>query len=504
MARASVFIVGLATIGCAYAVAEPRDGVERPQGRLVFEPFVEARFTITDNVNLAAKGLEKSGEAFTIGGGFDAYYESRRFDAEAHLEIEGDRFLTSDFNNDIRAFFDGTASIEVVPDHAYLEIGAGWEQVIVDRLGRISLNPIAASSDADGVGTVFVSPVFRGRLTRWADAELRLSHGRTFDADDGLDNSQTNTASLVIASPSSSRVLGYEAQAEYSNFDSKTPGGFNDVERATGFITTSYNFNRNFALLARGGYDAIDSRAFRNDPDGAIAMGGFRASAGRSSNIQILAGQRYNDFAVEATLNLKLTRNFALGASAENSIGTGSQSQFSQFIGRFFKARGITGKAPEIQLLAVERLVNQDNRAIEEGFGAINQAYKQQVASVFARADFKNDEVFINAYYQDRDFDILNPLDPSIDDKSYSAGANWTHKFGQRIEGRASAFYQQTKTDSPILSDTRTIGGSIGLTYKLTDNIELSTSYIRTDRKATFSRDEYKENAVVFGVLAKF
>lgn len=504
MAKTSIWILALATIGGAYAIAEPLEGEEERDGALIFEPFVEVKFTITDNVNLSPKGQRRSGEAFTLGGGFDASYRSRRIEGEAHLLVEGDRFLTSEFNNPLRALFDGTVTAEIIPNHGYLDIGVGWEQVIVDPLGRVSLNPIAAAGNSDGVGTVFVSPVFRSRLTNWADAEVRLTHGRTFSADDGLDNSQTNTASLIVASTQSSQNFGFEGQLEYSDFDSKTPGGFNDVERATAFLTTSYNINRNVALLARGGYDSIDSRAFREDPDGIIAMGGVRLSAGRASQLQILAGQRYNDLAVEANLNLRLTRNFALGATFANGIGTGSQSQFSQLIGRFFKAQGITGKAPELQLLAVERLINRDSRVIEEGFGAINQAYKQQVASVFGRADFQHDEVFINAYYQKRDFDILNPLDPSIDDTGLTASASWKHEFTPRLESETAIFYQRYETDSPILSDTDTVGASAGLSFKITPNVKASATVIHTERKATFSRDEYKENAVVFGLRATF
>ena len=151
-------------------------------------------------------------------------------------------------------------------------------------------------------------------------------------------------------------------------------------------------------------------------------------------------------------------------------------------------------------MLAVERLINQDSRVIAQGFGVINQAYRQQVASIFARGDFQNDNIFINAYYQERDFDILNPLDPSIDDRGLSVGVEWVHEFTSRLDGTAATFYQNFKTDSPILSNTETVGGSVGLGYKIADNIKLSASVVRTDRSATFSRDEYEENAIIFGL----
>ncbi|MDX5360545.1 MAG: TIGR03016 family PEP-CTERM system-associated outer membrane protein [Alphaproteobacteria bacterium] len=497
MKRAVALITASTVAGVAVATARP----------LEITPYVGAEVTISDNIDLEPRGQEDSAIVTTAYGGFEALYDSPRFSGGGVLELAGDVYHGRDNGrkfDGLRVNANAFGTAEIIPNRAYVDLSGYWRDVLVNSDGRISLNPVAGAGSRTGVGSITISPSYRQPLGPNLQGELRTTHSFTGGASGDVSTEVRNAARASLGTTRPFGRIGFESFAEYSNSQSDENGGLNDLERATAQATVSYEVSPRFALLARGGYDEVDSAGFTEDMSGFSYGAGFRARPTPRSSIEVIVGERYNDLNVEADARYQLTDRITAGVRYYQDVATSSYSESELYQARFLQSLGIFGTPTESQRAFAQQEVALLQSAGFLSTGGTNRVYRSTVLSGYLTGQFNTNRVYLNVFGQERDFDILNPGDPSIDEQSINFVAGWEKQFSSRLTGTAEASYRYYVADNPVTSDTDTYGLRLMADYQLTPTVDIYGGLIHTTRQATFNADEYRENAALVGARARF
>ncbi|MCP1335896.1 TIGR03016 family PEP-CTERM system-associated outer membrane protein [Futiania mangrovi] len=497
MKRAVALVTASTVAGVAVATARP----------LEITPYVGAEVTISDNIDLAPSGQEDSAIVTTAYGGFEALYDSPRFRGGGVLELAGDVYHGRDNGkkfDGLRLNTNAFGTAEIIPNRVYVDMSGYWRDVLINSDGRISLNPVAGAGERTGVGNITISPSYRQPLGSNLIGEVRTTHSLTGGASGDISTEVRNAARASLGTTRPFGRFGFESFAEYSNTDSDETGDVNDLERMTAQFTGSYELSPRFALLGRVGYDEIDSAGFTEEMSGFSYGGGFRARPTPRSSVEVIVGERYNELNVEADARYQLTDRITAGVRYYQDVATSSYSETELFQARFLQSFGIFGTPTESQLAFAQQEVALLQAAGFLSTGSTNRVYRSTVLSGYLSGQFNTNLVYLNVFGQERDFDILQPGDPSIDDQSINFVAGWEKQFSPRLTGTAEATYRYYTGDNPVTSDSDTYGLRLVADYQLTPNVDIYGGLIHTTRQATFNADEYRENAALFGARARF
>ncbi|MFZ5616665.1 MAG: hypothetical protein ACOZAA_05005 [Pseudomonadota bacterium] len=504
---------------------------------------VGPRVSYTDNIQLAPDGLRDDEFSVSIATNGSAIYSNNRFTGviDGSLDVS---YLTDQAevvaSQDVGAA--GTATI--AENLFYVDIAGSTSRQLAGENARFTHNVNAGRTQRVNVHNFAVSPYLNHRFANGSAAELRYRFSQVF-----IDSTRANSLGQIFDGNSRTQevVATYDSgnsidriAVELTAYGNKTRDYGSstraDIEYEQGTLQGDLQFEltERFALTGAVGYDEVDTTAPAtfipaDQLSGVFWRAGFRARPGRKTDVRLEYGRRYDDDFIDARVRYDLSERLTFSASAGRTFQTQSQAVATQYEALQRRTLdfvedlrgGEIGDASDV-VDALTRATRSRINAQQIGLGVANNA-SASLTGVYGRTT-------INAYgsYQDTDYGFRSIT-------TYGGGVNLERTLSRRMTAYTSVFYRNVDSTADLAScvldptlfgfdvtvpgfdpvaacdslvgfegKTDTVGGRIGIAYRVFKNVSAFGEYAHTERFSQNPQLEYGENFVTAGVQVEF
>ena len=177
-----------------------------------FTPTLQVRGTYTDNVELAAPGLEQGATVLDVSPGIRIHGEGARIKTDLTYSLQSLTYLGNASRNGLNNLLAATASLEAIEKWFYIDAMAQVSQQNVSAFGPQPIDNISVTGNRTRVSTYSVSPHIKGVVGSNLSYQLRLNTAYTDSGASQLPRSQTNqwVGSLQGGTPLSLMNWGFD------------------------------------------------------------------------------------------------------------------------------------------------------------------------------------------------------------------------------------------------------------------------------------------------------
>ena len=501
------------------------------------------RVTYTDNISLAPDGFRDDEFAAGIAADGAAIYSTNRFTGiiDGTLDVS---YLTDQAelvaSQDVGAV--GTATIS--DNLFYVDIGASSSRQLAGEDARFSQNVNAGRNQRVDVHNVAASPYLNRRFADGSAAELRYRFSQSL-----IEGDQGNFNQEIFDRNSRTQevVATYDSGNAFSRLDMTLTAYGNKTRDYGSSVLTDYEYEQGtlqgdfefavtdrFALAGTVGYDDVDTTAPasfipEDELTGVFWNAGFRAQPGRKTDILLKYGRRYDDDFITGSLRYDISPSIRFTASAGRTFqsrATSSATQYQALQRRTLdfveslRENGV-GEAGGV-VDALTRVARQRFNVQQIGLGVSNNA-NASLAGVFGRTT-----VSLSAAYNDSDYGFRQI-------KSYGGSLGAQRALSRRMSAYTNIFWRRLEANSDLTAciadpaqffldptvpgfdpvgacnalvgfqgDNDTVGGRIGLSYRVYKNVSAFGEFGHTERFSQNPQFEYGENTVTAGLQLEF
>ena len=502
-------------------IGAPGQEVRRGRWTTSWRPFVELTATYSDNINLSPDGFEEDDTVLTATAGVVLGAQSERLAGTLAYAASYDTYLDDTNDDGFRHNLATSWSAAVVPNLFYVDLAGGVTETYLRSNSRFSGNAVANSDDRERAYYGLISPSLRRNIGGWANAEVRYTF-RIEDFEDSDDGGYSQIISAgLTGDPRRFRRFGWQAVTEYEDYTPEDRDN-RDLTRWTSYASVDVPVARTLAVTGTVGYDQFgDDVSPTEDVDGLWGNAGLRWQPNTRLAARTFAGYRYGglDYGAEATYRLR--DNLVAGLSARRGIqfgdfgddgialiGAGTDAQGRP---QFVSPNGsLTADLDEA--LATDLLTGQQGRFADLDVSSQSETALVDTVSAFVSGNVGRTSYGLTGLVLHRDFDGGSPFE---DETVYAVNLGLSRALTSRLALDAGLGYSATTggenrffEDGDLVDtedgDFQTVAVGAGLSYQLTEIINVFGRYTYTKRFADNELDEYDENAGVIGVRASF
>jgi uncharacterized protein (PEP-CTERM system associated) len=503
---------------------------------------VGPRVSYTDNINLTPTNRDDE-LAFSMAANGSAIYSTNRFSGiiDGSLDVS---YLTD--QADIVASQDvGAASTTTIAENwLYFDAAGSTSRQLAGEGARFSQNLNAGRNQRVNVHNFALSPYVNHRFTNGSAAELRYRFSQVF-----IDANNNNRATFDTDSRTQEVVASYDTGTALDRLQVKLTAYGNRTEDYGSSLVNDFEFEQGtlegdvqvalterFALTGAVGYDDVETTAPASfvpasELTGLYWRAGFRARPGRKTDVRLEYGRRYDDDFIDARMRYDVSERVKFFAGAGRSFQTRAQAVSTQFEALQRRTldfvedlrAGAEGSGDAESVIdALTRTVRTRLGYQQIGLGVSNDA------NANLTGDFGRTTLNLYGNYQDTDYGYRRI-------KYYGGGFGAQRELSRRMSGYANVFYRHVKTNSDLNAcladptifrldpnepgfdvnvecanvvasdpDSDTVGGRLGIAYRLYQNVSAFGEYSHTERFSPRPDQEYGENAVTLGVQMEF
>lgn len=506
---------------------------------------VSPRVGYSDNIELAPPGSEDGAALLSTLLSGAAIYSTQRFTGIINGDLDlGFRTDNSDFylNQNI-----GAASTLTVADNMlYVDFAGSTSRQLLGDNARFSENVASARNQRANVHTYSASPYIYHEFSDQSSVQARYRFSQVF-IDDENAGANPFSGNFLNDSKSHEVLASYNTGTRFDRICVSLSGYGNRTiedgsiifpefkyEQATGTAEAAISLTSTFALSGAVGYDDIHTETLPGVfDDGALSgwwwRAGFTARPGRRSNVRIEYGRRYDNDFIDASLSYDISSRLSFTAGAGQSFDTRAQLVNSQFVDQLRMTLDFADQLRQGAALPADTVIDIANRFAYRGVTSQTAGLGvSKVAFAQLRGAYDRTEIDLAGNYQNTDFGFRQ-------NEIISGNLNVRREVSRRVTAYGGVFYRGAKTDvdqatcltSPFLfgfdvnaplfdpvsacllfalnnGRTDTIGGRIGASYRLYENLSAFAEYSHTKRFADFDLLRYDENAAVAGLTLEF
>lgn len=506
---------------------------------------VSPRAGYSDNIELQPKGAEQSTALLSTLFSGAAIYSKSRFTGVINGQVDGS-FRTDNSDAFINQNVGAAGTFTVADNVAYVDVAGSTSRQLVGENARFSSNLSAARGQRADVHNFAVSPYLYRQFSDRSSAQLRYRYSQVFVDDDSAD-ANPFSGNFFNDSRSHEVLASYDTGGKFQQArvvlsaygaDTTEDGSviFPRQEYRQGSLLGEVQVavTPTFAVSGAIGYDEIDTEAtpglFDDEAlSGLFWRAGFTARPGRRSSIRVEYGRRYDDDFIDAAITYDISGRLRFVAGAGQTFETRTQSisstitnQQRQILEFAERLREGAEMSPDGVIATANRFVNNNVYGQTAGIGVSKNAYAQ-ISGAYDRT-----EIGLGVRYQDTDFGFRQ-------NEYLMINGDIRRELSRKLSAYANVFYRATQTDfdpltcvtqpflfgfdvnSPLFDpvaacnqfaidngETDTIGGRIGVSYRLYENLSLFGEYGHTSRFGEFETLEYGENTVLGGLTLDF
>lgn len=506
---------------------------------------VSPRVGYSDNINLAPDGLENDELVFSTLFSAAAVYSRKSLTGVISGDLDFS-YLTDAGDFAVNQNIGAAGTLTVADNLFYIDVAGSTTRQLLGDNARFSSNINAARSQRANVHTISASPYFYREFADRSSAQLRYRFSQVFIddersganpfSDNFLNDSRSHEvmASYQTGTQFDRLVLAFTAYGNETVEDGSVIFPRYQFRQGTVMGEAQYALTSSFALTGAVGYDEIETEItppIFNDANlsGVFWRAGFQARPGRKSSLRLEYGSRFGDEFVTGNASYRISDRLLFTAGAGQHFQSRAQSVSAQFIDQQRSLLAFADQlrqggevSPEGVIAMANRYSNTGVYAQASGVGVSKNAYAR------LQGAFERTEITGAITYQDTDFGFREI-------ETISGNLDIRRELSRRFSAYGGVFYRQAETTidqtscqaNPFLfgfdvtdplfdpvaacldyaaanGETTTVGGRIGVAYRLYKNLSAFGEYSRTNRFADSALLEYKENAVVAGVTLDF
>ena len=551
-------LAGATASGAIAQITAPTAPLSFKSDYLGYAASISPRVSYTDNIDLQPDDAAESDVILSNLLTGSAIFSNPRFTGI----VTGDLDLSYVIDlNDFRLNQDvgGSSTFTALENWAYVDFAGQTARQLVGDAARFSANPNSARGQQADINSFSVSPYLYHQFPNQSTGELRYRFSQVFiddantDVNEGFGDLLNDSRTHEVLAAYSSGALLDRLRFTLSVYGNDTTESGSAViprfEYQQGSLTgeIEYALTPQFALTGAVGYDDIDTEATQTfivagspveleiplfDDDelsGVYWRAGFTARPSRRTEFRLEYGRRYDDDFVDASLSYKISPRYTLLAGAGRSFETRAQSISTRFRNIARQTLEFADRLRQGEELSPRSVVNAANQigggrvdAQTVGIGATNNAF------VSINGAYDRSALSISASYEDTNFGFRQ-------NENIGVTANVSRELSRRVNAYGGVFYRRSETDvdastctsSPFLFGfddapdsagaasscnafiaangvTSTVGGRVGLSYRLYEDLSVFGEYSHTERFSPSELLEYSENSVTAGFTLDF
>lgn len=547
LAASSLVVVGHAAALAQYQASGPVAPLKFRNDYFGYGLAVGPRVTYTDNIFLAPDGFRDDEFAGGVAVNGSAIYSNKRFSGIIDGTLDGS-YLTDQAEFVVSQDVSGVGTFTVTDNLFYVDVGASSTRQLAGEDARFSQNVNAGRNQRVNVHNFALSPYLNRRFANGSAAEIRYRFGQVF-IDPNTSNSNPNNVNSGISREARTQevVATYDSGNALSRVDAKltaygnkthedNAGFFGDYEYKQGTLQGDFqvSLTDRFALAGTVGYDDVNTTApatfFPEDRlNGVFWNAGFRAKPGPKTDILLKYGRRYDGEFINGNLSYDISSRLRFHATADRTFTSSSassatryqamQRQTLDFVDRL-RAGGTSD--PTGVLDALTRVSRQRWGSQQIGLGVANDV-TAGLSGSYGRTSFG-----LYGNYHDVDYGFRQL-------ETIGAGISAQRSISRKMSGYANIFYRRINGTADITGciadpasygfdvtvpgfsagqactslvgfqgDFNTVGGRVGVAYRLYQNVSAFTEYGHTERFSQTPSQEYGEHTVSAGLQLEF
>lgn len=468
----------------------PGDLIVIPEGffsgewRVVYR--ASASETLSDNIDQNPSGERDVGFITRGGPGISISGESARVVGA----LNGDLFLVHQGGGDDEGLsldpsIAAASTTELSRDFLFFDLSAAVSRQVLDAREATSGSG-ASTSNRDLVATLSASPYIVHRIGDVANAEWRYRISPVI-VDSG-ENSDvlSHEASLIVDSGDDFPFLGWT----FSNFaGEEVRSDESDITTANTDLGVSYSVSQSVALLAGIGYEYRDGdEDEENNFQGLTWRGGFSYRPHPDLALDATYGRRNDSDSLDASLAYQITPKTSLRASYAEALETGQQRAISGLGGLI-----IDPDTGEI----IDPVTGDPFDGNRDPFSFDDETTRTRTLRLAANHVTGRNVFGLSALRG------TSEGGSEGDEEFYTARFSWARPLSTDLDFTAIASYDHSKFDEEDRTDD-TVFLNLGLSYRLSSDVQALTSYSFQARESTDSDEEFYENSITFSILTTF
>jgi len=218
----------------------------------------------SDNINLAANGLEQSDWITEVTPRISVTREGARLKVQADYSLQGLLYADNSTLSRFHHYLNGRATAELIEDWFFLDANARITQVLKQGAtpGSYGAGSLAGIGNTSSVSAYSLSPYLKHRFGSFATVEARISQDGVYSGDSAQSDSQTTRYRLSAVSGSGVYPLSWSAT--YDKADTSNSAGLAASGSEHAAVSARYALNRKFGLTAQAGMDKHDYTGVTN------------------------------------------------------------------------------------------------------------------------------------------------------------------------------------------------------------------------------------------------
>ncbi len=474
----------------------PSNQVSTFVGSLIPGFQLNARVNLAETYTTNATGTSANGNQddwLTVAGlGLDIHDHSRRvsFDAtyagEVYYYASGS--TPTQFTNDLQAM----ASIIAIPDYLNFIARAFAQPVILSNSGFTTASGITGPNGYRNSYGYSLGPDITFKLGDFAVSDTTATYGAAYFSDPsgisnvvipgvaGPENITSRDVTEILKSGDDFNRLRWTAVGEFSETD-RSQGLFS---QKAAVVTFTYSLTPEVALLATGGYEAINnSLGLSKDLSGPVGMGGVELTLGPNFDLMVQAGEKFNSLSFLGSLRWNITATASLTGQATDTVSTPEgqllnnlSSMTASLNGTLTTAENIYGNG-SVSSLGSFNAQSAGSLSFTQGI-----ARYQRVSFTFAE-DYERDHVNATLYGQKlTELDMFFVGQPVTE--SWGMQTSYSHNITRDLTGQLGLnynFYQELGGHAKDYGVT----GEVDYTLGPLTNIYFRSEYLRRDSSTT-------------------
>lgn len=512
-----------------------------------YSASISPRAGYTTNINLAPDGFEEGSAYFSTVLQGSAIYSKPRLTGIISGTIDLS-YITDDSEFAVNQDVGGAATLTVAENLFYVDLAGSTSRQLFGDNARFSQNINAARDQRANVHTYSASPYFYREFADASDATLRYRFSQVYVDDGGIGANPFGSDDFLNDSRSHEALAGWTSGSKWQRVRLGLAAYANTTRESGSIVLPVFEFDQG-SLMAEGqialtevfglsgafGYDEVDTEStsiFFTDDDlsGVFWRAGFYANPGRRTNIRFEYGERFDNEFVDASISYQFSDRFTFAAGAGQSFESRAQYLNSQFVASQRSVLAFAEALREGGSLSPTEVISQANRFAGSGYNAQTSGIGiNENAWASLRGAFDRTEVNLYANYSDTDFGYRQT-------RYYGGGLDVRRELSRRMLAYGGLFLRNAETTldqavcqtSPFLfgfdvttplfdpvaaciqyalnnGETTTVGGRIGLAYRIQENLSAFGEFAHTQRFASdYDLLEYGENAFLAGLTLEF
>ncbi len=476
-------------------------------------PTLGLHETYSDNVRLAANGLEKSAyiTQFSPGLTLTAFGPSIKLDVNFLLRDAYYAGQTSE--NKLSHSLNANANMTLIQNLFFLDGKASIGQKNQSPFGSVTEeNNVNLSNNSIDVRTQSVSPYFRRNFGNVVTGELRYTNDSVTTNSLSSFNSTSDALGLSLNSGSAYKSVNLGLNSNFRNiqFAKHTP-----LETELTTLNFGYHTSPVFKLTATAGYEKNSYVSLGRKPPGFIGNVGIVWSPSERTHLNINTGERFYGRTHELSFDYRSRLSkFSLGYNEDVATTRGqflipATNDTSEFLNQLWQT-----SIPDavVRQQTVDSFIRDSGipSALAEPINAFtNRVFLQKKLHGSLALTGQNNTIIFNLFNTSRDplstIGVDGILDPSSLSKLRQKGVNvlWNFRFSPRTNANLSGTYTRADTlDTGLIANTKALRASISRQFK--QKLKGTLEIRRLQRDSTNVNGNYEENAVTLYLLLGF